>query len=205
MLPFSLSVMSSLTLLTKKTLFILGLCLLTACNVAFADSDGYFCVAPGYLAYEVRSWTSGLEHELRVIRVGNPIGIHPSTKVTLPEFQVHAMRCLHSKVEIHGWDKLYTVTLGESVAPASVEAAPVQGPPSSEPLKNLASWGHAQVVEIPSDDKQHKYELVIAKVSKRLERGIDHFTNSQIVERGNDGEIIDSIQLFNVVFLETVD
>jgi len=55
---------------------------------AHADSDGYYCVADKYLAYELRRAEADSPHMLVVLRADAD-----EINVTLPDFQVHGMRC----------------------------------------------------------------------------------------------------------------
>src|SRR5882762_2732221 len=94
-----------------------------------ADEDGSFCIGPNYIAYELSlSVTPGQrEHALYVVSLTDSGGIGRPSKIGLPRFQVHGLRCTGTSVELLGWDSLYTVPVGRTGAapPAPVaQAAP---------------------------------------------------------------------------------
>ena len=92
---------------------VLGGVLLSSPTSLRADSDGYFCSGPGYLAYELAFSFGVHEHVLYIVSLSDSAGIgHPAT-VALPRFQVHGMRCDSGAVALLGWDFLYTVRFGQ--------------------------------------------------------------------------------------------
>src|SRR6266511_1227875 len=78
---------------------------------AHADSDGYYCIGPNYLAYQLSLGPKSAGHFLYVVSLPDSAPVGPPTKVQLPRFQVHGMRCSASSVQLLGWDSLYTVNL----------------------------------------------------------------------------------------------
>lgn len=77
---------------------VVAMCLLSA-DLAFADSDAYYCTARGYLAFETRLGTG--KHELHIVRFG-AAGITAAAPVALDDFQVHGMICRARQIEIQG-------------------------------------------------------------------------------------------------------
>ncbi len=176
---------------------------------AAADSDGYFCTGRGYLAYETRFATTPSRHELHVVRFSTTRGIVADQPVILDDFQVHGMRCLPSKVELVGWTMTYSVDISGSrqQPPRTVESG-LRGVDQGKATDNLGRLSKPQVVTLEADGED-RFQLVIARVSQRVSGGLEHHTVSRLIRRGATRrpgrEILDSLQLFEGVFLETID
>ena len=187
-----------------RTLSIVAIVLCFPAHAA-ADSDGYFCVGRGYLAYE-RRLAPAVKHELRLVRFDSTIGIVPAQPIELDDFQVHAMRCLPGVVELTGWNTVYSVDISSGAQAARVRATP-RDPGQFTPPDNLGHWAKPQVLTLDADGGD-RFQLVIARVSQRVAGGIDHHVVSRIIQRrhGLPGrEIIRSLLLFEGVFRETID
>ncbi|HYC58639.1 MAG TPA: hypothetical protein VEK79_03655 [Thermoanaerobaculia bacterium] len=101
---------------------------------ALADSDGSYCAADSYLAYELRQADG--QHTLVVLRTVADHSI-AELHVTLPDFQVHGMRCTDGAVQLAGWDATYTVDL-------SSETPRVRSEPLARP-GDLPKWPNANL------------------------------------------------------------
>ena len=136
---------------------------------AQADSDGYFCVGPNYLAYELSFSLGSSAHHLYVLRLDGSVIEHPVV-VPLPSFQVHGMRCRLQEVQLLGWDSVYTVSLTPFTQPALLGSAPWQPagtvPPDFAPA-NLGAWsdavrvGHSDTVRLALASHAATYMLAI--------------------------------------------
>jgi len=116
-------------LLATRSAVLVGIAVSALAPPAQADDDGSFCIGPNYIAYELSlNVTPGQrEHALYVVSLTDSGGIGEPSKVGLPRFQVHGLRCTRTSVELLGWDSLYTVPVGRTGAapPAPVaQAAP---------------------------------------------------------------------------------
>lgn len=78
------------------------LLLVTAGSVpAFADSDGYFCVGPDYLAYQFGMAAPPVRpHVLHVIRFTSQRFFDAPATIELPQFQVHGMLCEAGRIRV---------------------------------------------------------------------------------------------------------
>ena len=174
---------------------------------AAADSDGYFCVARGYLAYEVRSATTPSKHELHVVRFSTAGGIVAAQPVILDDFQVHGMRCQPATVELGGWETTYSVDVVGSGRPPTVRSTPRGARQHPEPA-NVGNWAKAQVVNLDAEGET-QFQLVIARASQRVSGGMETHTVSRLIQRGPKNqprrEIVGSLLLFEGVFLETAE
>jgi hypothetical protein len=182
-------------------------CWVFAAPPAAADSDGWYCVGPGYLAYEIRFSLGARAPELRIVRVGQgriaePLG------VPLDDFQVHGMRCGETRIELWGFEAYYVVHLTVSPLRARKSSGPT---PPPVPAANLGDWSRASVIEIPSPDPHYRYQLVITKAETHRQDGdggvIAHYTQTQVWQRekGAGGAIVATHPIFHGVFLETID
>ena len=117
-----------------------------------ADSDGSYCVADNYLAYELQQSETGGTHTLVVLRADLD-----EINVTLPEFQVHRMRCTAGAIQLAGWDATYTVDLSANPLRVSLEPLSRPGEMPNWPSTNLAQWNRdardygSAIVELPWD------------------------------------------------------
>ena len=57
--------------------------------VAKADSDGYYCAGPGYLAYETQFSTQSSGHLLHIVQFSRSKGIVVLEPIELEAFPVH--------------------------------------------------------------------------------------------------------------------
>ena len=161
--------------------------------------------ARGYLAFETRLGTG--KHELHIVRFG-AAGITAAAPVALDDFQVHGMTCRAGQVEIQGWDRTYSVDI--SVAAKSVvtsRAAAFKASGSRTPA-NLGHLAKPQVIDLDAEGTS-RFQLVIARASwSPRAGGIEHHTVTRLVQRQSTrpgSGIVASRQLFEGVFLETVD
>jgi hypothetical protein len=119
-----------------KRIRILALAVLATANpgVAHADSDGYYCIGPSYLAYQF-AMASVAPHLLYVIRTNGPEGIPEPAVLELPQFQVHGMRCGDRSIDVAAFTAAYRVMLDESDRPIRYEVQPfLDGQQSRESL-----------------------------------------------------------------------
>jgi len=105
------------TLSGSAKLVAFGACLL-APKAAFADSDGYYCVGPDYLAYQFGLAAPPVApHYVYVVHLGRSGVMAEPMKLELPQFQVHGMICDAGAVRIAAFDGIYTVRLEVSGRP----------------------------------------------------------------------------------------
>ena len=183
--------------------FVVAMCLLSA-DLAFADSDAYYCAARGYLAFETRLGTG--KHELHIVRFG-AAGITAAAPVVLDDFQVHGMTCRAGQIEIQGWERTYTVDIGAAAKPVVTSRAAAFDASQSRPADNLGHLAKPQVIDLETDGG-NRFQLVIARASKPLQGGIEHHTTTRLLQRSSNrpgSGIASSRQLFEGVFLETID
>lgn len=193
----------------RKYLFLAGFALLLLLPLsAAADSDGYYCTAPGYLAYETRGLSEAGAHLLHVVRFSRADGIVRFPPLQLDDFQVHAMRCLPGAVYIRGGTAAYVADISDPDRPTLRPYKEGLDTTPPEPLRNLGHWSEPGVVDLDSDGAWGEFQLVTAAVSRSVDGGIEHFTTSQVVRREDTPgfpRVLEYVTLFTGVFLETVD
>src|SRR4029450_8332455 len=67
-----------------------------AVHPAYADSDGYYCVGPGYLAVEFRSFSTPSingPHVLKILHFDEEQGPRWTGEVLVEDFQTHVLTC----------------------------------------------------------------------------------------------------------------
>jgi hypothetical protein len=110
---------------------------------AWADSDGYYCVGPDYIAYQFGFAAPPVApHRLHVIRLGGVAGIAEPMVFELPQFQVGGMLCTERSVQLGAVDVIYTVQLDSAGRPLRYETTSLLKPRHTPPgfqSHNLAS------------------------------------------------------------------
>jgi hypothetical protein len=91
---------------------VLALAVFLMADPARADSDGYYCAGPGYLAYQFGLAAPPVgQHRLYVVRIGGDSGIAEPDVLELKQFQVHGMRCDARSIELLAFDAVHIVEL----------------------------------------------------------------------------------------------
>jgi hypothetical protein len=175
--------------------------------VAEADSDGYFCVGPGYVAYEFRFSVPPATHRLHVVRFSGASGIVPAAPVPLDDFQVHGMICHPRVVELVGWSQIHSVDITEPDRPKTTSRSDTFEPAQARPAANLGHLSKEQVIDLEADGRHGEFQLVIARVSRKVPGGVEHYTHSRLIRRAPPAspgsQIVASLTLFEGVFRET--
>ena len=78
---------------------------------------------------------------------------------------------------------------------------------SRTPQQNLGAAARAGITDLEADRSTGEFELVIARVSRRVLGGMDHHTVARVVqrERAPGTRIVASLMLLEGIFRETVD
>lgn len=199
------------TLLFTSVLILGGL----GSQPAYADSDGYYCVGPGYLSVEFRSFnTPGLSgsHVLRIIRFGGERGIYEAGEVVIEDFQPHVMTCGANRVQISGYDRepvTYTIDVRDTPRVLHYARLPGQqldSPP--QPLKNLGQWASPGTIRLPSSDAQHTYQLVMTAEppeGQQPEGGILHRSRTELQQLDREGRLVARLVLYEDEWFESID
>jgi hypothetical protein len=118
-------------------------------GVAYADSDGYYCVGPGYLAYQFGMAPLPIApHRLHVLNTRIAPGIPEPATLELPQFQVHGLRCGDGWIEVASFTAVHRVTLDNNNRPVRYETRPFavgqKVPPAFYPQHNLGMLSPAR-------------------------------------------------------------
>jgi len=189
--------------LTFKSAAVLGLVLAGAARSAQADSDGYYCTGPNYIAYEFAAPV----HALYIVVLRDSLGLDRPTRVPLPDFQVHGMRCSAGSVELLGWDSLYTATLTGAKTSLVARIAPWahQGT-SRQALQeygalNLGGWSTAVRVgradTIPLAIASRRYTFALAIDVQPLPRECAYKVVTRLVQRDSSSRPVATLTLFD--------
>ena len=155
----------------RKILFLLPLVALG--SPALADSDGYFCIGPDYLAYEMTFSVEPHGHRLYILRFEDPAAWDKPLRVDLPEFNGPPMRCEAQSIRLAGWDAIHHVTWpAEFPYDVSLRSEPKEPGPSdmNEFPDSIGSvvFGIAGTMEdysvpLPSSDPVYSYRLTVSR------------------------------------------
>lgn len=190
---------------TALAVVLAGLAVAILPTTASADSDGSFCVGRGYLAYETRFAAGG--HLVHIVRFAPGTGIVTTEPIPIEDFQVHVMTCAADSVALDGTQTGVSVGLANRrvvTGKPSVDTTPA--PPAS----NLGHWAKERIVTLSGDGNTPvEFLLVIARVSRRVAAGIEHYTTTHVIQYGRGAEmqkhVMASVKVFEGMFLETVD
>jgi hypothetical protein len=169
-------------------------------SLAHADSDGYYCIGPGFVAYEMSFSGAASGHWLHIVRVSASKGIVRLPPIALPEFQVHGMTCRENAVDLDGWTTRHSVAL-DSNGQATVTSTAVEPSPKGAHQQNLAMGGRAGVTDILSDGFRGEFQLVIAEVVRAMPRGAERYTVSQIWRRAPAAPITRQVTAAETLFV----
>ena len=176
---------------------------------ADADSDGYYCHAPGFIAWETRLAVGGAEHVLHVVRFGRAKGIEPTERIVIPEFQVHGMVCGPNRVELVGWTARYVVDVTAPGRPVITTQQASFDPTKTSPPGSLGAGGRAGVTDLEADGRTGEFELVVSRTSRQVPAGggIDHHVVARLVQRqaAPDLQIVATRVLMEGIYRETID
>jgi len=178
-------------------------------GTAYADSDGYYCVGRGYLAYQFGfAAPSPKPHRLSVIRFSDTSGIQSPAVLDLPQFQVHGMQCGEAWIDVAAFTAIYHVTLDENHRPVRYEVQPFADgqkiPQAFFPSQNqnLGADGGARAylkpvrARLSVNERGGEYLLEItAKVIPPLKK-CELAVTSRIVERDRDAREISARIIF---------
>ena len=178
-------------------------------GTAHADSDGYYCVGRGYVAYQFGfAAPSPKPHRLSVIRFSDTSGIQSPAVLDLPQFQVHGMQCGEAWIDVAAFTAIYHVTLDENHQPVRYEVQPFadgQKIPQAffaSQNQNLGADGGARAylkpvrARLSVKERGGEYRLEItAKVIPPLKK-CELAVTSRIVETDRDGREIGARIIF---------
>ena len=196
-----------------KAILPLGLALLTlGASDAHADSDGYYCTGPGYIAYELRGWnwyTMG-RHIVRVVKFSKG-SVAWAGDVVVKDFQPHLMKCDANRLTIGGYDRgwvEYEIDVMSQPSIAAERAAPNRQfkPGEHPPLSNLGNWSRSATLTLagePSDEAVYQLEILVTQdpANPRCRDRV-----SRLVLRGNAGQrVTQQFVLYEGRSCETID
>lgn len=173
---------------------------------AHADSDGYYCTGPNYLAYQLSLGATTTGHFLYVVALRDSAPVGQPTRVSLPFFQVHGMRCTASTVELLGWDSLYTVTLDARPSVSAVAAPWVtQGASRRAPAEygdlNLGAWSRAAKVGKPDTvalgARATRYRFVLAIDVGEIEEQCRSHVVTRLLQLNASSHVVATLTLFD--------
>ncbi len=187
----------------RRVLTVLAVLVLSA-RPAFADSDGYYCTGPGYLAVEFRSFnTPGLRgpHVLKVVRFDALHGPRWAGEVILDDFQPHRLTCGPDSVTLEGWSEgfvSYEVALDANRVPRIRARAADPGrkfAPLSPTPGNLGDWAQPGVTPIPAPGESHRFQLRVTRTSQPERGGIRHSGTTEFEQLDESGKVVRSLLL----------
>jgi hypothetical protein len=191
---------------TMRIIFIGLLFSLSIALPAAADSDGYFCVGPDYLAMEFRSFnTPGLAgpQVVKILHFDKDGGPRWAGEVIVEDFQPHRMLCQPQTVLLEGAGNggrgwvYYTLALGETGGPgiASVRNDPAHVFVPSDGLPNLGNWARPGVIPLRIESLSRQFRLRITETSSREGREIRHDHRTVLEEMDDGGRVIRSLPI----------
>ena len=197
----------------RNTLLLLAAGLIA--SPAFGDSDGSFCLAKGYLAYEVQAHVTpdAKGHILKVVRFDAQQGIYLAGEKVVESFVVHKMVCDLDQIEISGWGKFFERYLIDITDAKNVrviehsEDTSRQFDPSKDRPEPRTLWdehGPASF-SLESADPDHRYALVIARWDKQVEGGFEHHSKAEVTRLDLQNKVLQRVLIYENTSLETVD
>lgn len=174
-----------------------------------ADSDGYFCTGPGYLAFQLRSWHTDGPHLLKIIRFGEG-EIREAGELELPDFQPHAIRCETERVRIVGWALHYVEfsidVSGEPRLLETIEDPELEFSPAlfETPMMNLGELAVPGSIPLSSEDPLHRYRLAIERRSSPVTGGLEHYTRTVLIAETRTGTPVGELLVYEGTRFESI-
>lgn len=176
---------------------------------AYADSDGYYCTGPGYLAYQFGMAPPPVrEHRLYVLRTVGVQGIPEPVVLTLPQFQVHGLLCGESWIEVASFTDVYRITLDANKRPLrydvvrSLRGQPIPKEFIASQLQNLGprSGGRARLKPVRTSlgrsASGREYFLEIVAKTPEPPRPCEVIVTSRVIETDARGRAIAERMIF---------
>ena len=179
-------------------------------STARADSDGTFCAGPGYMAYELRAWsTASRKHELRIVRVGGKARIAEPVTSMLDDFQVHGMRCEKERIVLVGWDRKYSIALAQPVR-VEIEAIAPGAIPAGYDAPSFSDPNGPRIIGIPSQIDDRAYAIhIVRRDENHVTPGqggvVVHRTRARIVELDTTMRVTNQREVYRATRDETID
>ena len=176
-------------------------------RAVYADSDGYYCVGRGYIAYQFGFAAPPVgPHNLYVVRFGGASGIEGPSVLALPQFQVHGIVCGERDIQIAAYDAIYTVRLDSTGRPVSYDSVPWTDHPNMPPQfiarsLNLGEWSlparylkeQRELLATASDGGRYVLEITAAPVAANQCLSM---VTSRIVRTDRNGHEIQHVDVF---------
>jgi hypothetical protein len=184
------------------------LCLVASGHAAYADSDGYYCIGPNYLAVEFRGALSAgspaaAAHVVKIARL-DASGPRWAGELVLEDFQTHGMTCGADVVTIAGWRDDYVIALDVNLTPRLRAHTKRNGPPAARRMLNLGNWARQGVTPIAVNGGALRFQLRIARSDRPVEGGLQHRITSNLDRLDASGNATRSLQLFDGGYFEPV-
>jgi hypothetical protein len=185
--------------------------LVTLSPPAHADSDGYFCTGPDYLAYQFAFSHGGTQHVLTVVSLRDG----ETGSVVLPFFQSHGMLCSPSTVKMKGWQEVHRIDISDRLKPAYRGKIPAESEDESGySHQNLGPWPMVQgrlvgagetVIPLGADGGPPLAQLRLRIQESRVPDGFirQHETDLVLTDQGGGGTTVR--RLFTGFSEESVD
>ncbi len=179
--------------------------LLLAGGAAADDTDGRYCVGPGYAAVETRGiFLGSVKPAVRIMKVGGD-GIGKPLTVDAGGLNLNAMQCEGEYILFNG---------GKAIDLSEPEPRIITVPPAVEPLPEDETaplpWIQApQAIPIPSKNPHHRFTLVLDHVWESRISGdagliLNHFS-ARVVQSTADGRFVAARVLAEGIRTDTVD
>jgi hypothetical protein len=176
-------------------------------GTAHADSDGYYCVGRGYIAYQFGFAAPAVAtHRLHIIRFGGASGVEAPIEFDIPQFQVHGILCSARSVRLAAYDAIYTVQLDEMNRPVRYDSVPWKDRAHIPPefvghSQNLGAWNRSASslktdrISLGSVDGGGQYLLEISGQAIESERCASMVT-TRIVRTDRNGRQVQQLEIF---------
>ncbi|MEL6301045.1 MAG: hypothetical protein AAFV47_12440 [Pseudomonadota bacterium] len=146
---------------------LIAVAFLCGSHAAEADSDGYFCVGPDYLAYQLNSPGFPGAHKLFVIPFDWDQTEIIRYTTDLPDFQVHDIICNEKHIRAIGWESVHDVTWDSDdlnalkVMSSKKVYVPPQYGDRSLPLSLV--YGPDQAISLRDPNNRYIYVLEVSR------------------------------------------
>lgn len=184
---------------------------------AFADSDGYYCTAPGYLAAEFRKFSTPEiknPHVLKIVTFAEGLDPRWSGEVSLEDFQTHKLICtpnggiMIEGVADHGRGLVtYEIKIDFQGLPSiqSVKSDPNYVFQAKDGPPNLALAAPTGTVPLTAASGTQRFQLRFIRGAFRREGDMRLQDRQTLLEQLDEhGTVIRSLVIFHGTDIETL-
>ncbi len=162
---------------------------------AGADSDGYYCAGPGYIAWETRGFHTDRVHRLHLITLDGASGSGPRQVLELPDFELHGLRCEAQSIDIYAYDSLHAIALVDGRL-RYLDARTADDLAPKRDRYVARRFGDTPELTLKAHGNDTRFVLLTDLQRRKFTAGIEYITVARLVRLDLQQRLLDSQMIF---------